>query len=156
MIVPKPLHIRLRQTSAAIFAPEWTSAPDDLGVFPTNGDRYVAEELWRADRMKNPMWASSILQALAASMHDVSEERLGKLGGLLAGMKVPVLVCVGTKDLMIASRCSEEVVKGLNKGGEGRARLREFEGAGHVLNWERTGVYNVMLEEYFEEAVREV
>lgn len=73
-------------------------------------------------------------------------------------MKVPVLVCTGTADSMIEWMHSEEIVKEMNAAGEGeeadgeKARLKVFEGAGHVLQWECYEEYTEMVEEYFKEA----
>ncbi|KAF8470583.1 Alpha/Beta hydrolase protein [Kalaharituber pfeilii] len=156
MFLPKPEEMRLRYVQAALFSKEWLEAPDDLGEFPTNADRFVAEELWRAANLKRPVWIAYLLQGLAASGHDVSSERLQKIGGFVGGdggVPLPVLVLTGTKDRMIEHSHSEEIVAGINSAGESeRARLKIFEGAGHVVHWEAEKEYNSLLETQFMQA----
>src|SRR5690606_40235533 len=63
LLFPKSEEKRLEGVQANIFAKSWLESPDDLGEFPTNSDRFVAEECWRADYMPPPVFMGYLLQA---------------------------------------------------------------------------------------------
>ncbi|KAF8251869.1 alpha/beta-hydrolase [Wilcoxina mikolae CBS 423.85] len=143
MIMPKTLPARLEASQRNLFSDHWLAAPDDLGVFPTNADRYVAEELWRLKDMKPPTMQGFLLQGLAASWHYMGPDRL-----MVIGSKIKhVLVCTGTEDAMIEYKHSDVLVESISAGGCD-VKKRVFEGVGHVLSWEAMGEYNKMLEEF--------
>jgi hypothetical protein len=143
MIMPKSLSARLEATKRNLFSERWLAAPDDLGVFPTNGDRFVAEELWRLKELKRPVYKGFLLQGLAASWHYMGGGRLKAIGNNVK----QVLVCTGTDDQMIEYTHSDVLVAGISAGGAD-VKKRYFEGAGHALNWETLEDYNKMVEEF--------
>ncbi|KAH8153254.1 uncharacterized protein LAJ45_02841 [Morchella importuna] len=145
MIRPKPLVERLEAAKANIFSPEWLLAPDELGEFPTNGDRFVAEDLWRMEKLQAPVYAGTLLQGLAVSWHYFGPERLKVLGE-----KIPdILVATGTKDALIEHKHSDVIVQGIMGG----VQKRVFDGVGHCLQFEAVNEYHQMLEEFWKRAV---
>lgn len=97
--------------------------------------------------LKQPPARGFLLQGLAATWHNVSAERLKKIGEGIPR----ILVCVGSVDKMIEPLHSDVLVEGLQKGGAA-VQKRIFDGAGHALNWERMAEYNAMLVEFFTSA----
>jgi len=147
MILPKSLSARLTATKRNLFSERWLAAPDDLGVFPTNGDRFVAEELWRLKNLRRPVYKGFLLQGLAASWHYMGQDRLKAIGASVEN----VLVCTGTDDQMIAHKHSDVIVAGI-EGGGCKVKTRYFADVGHALNWETLDEYNQMVEEFVTEA----
>ncbi|TGZ85242.1 alpha/beta-hydrolase [Ascodesmis nigricans] len=149
MIVPKPLHIRLERVKSNLFSPQYLNSRDPSGIFPTNGDRFVAEELWRMANIKQPGFKGFILQAWAASWHNMQPERLRKVGGAVED----ILVCVGDRDKMIEPIHAKILVEGLDRHREGmgweKVKTRVFEGFGHALQIEVVEEYNDMLEGFW-------
>jgi hypothetical protein len=143
MMMPKSLSARLEATKRNLFSERWLAAPDDLGVFPTNGDRFVAEELWRMKELKQPVFQGFLLQGLACSWHYVGEDRLKAIGSNVQ----QVLVCTGTNDQMIEYTHSEVLVAGISTGGAD-VKKRFFEGVGHAIHVEMLEEYNRMVEEF--------
>ncbi|KAL7274899.1 hypothetical protein RUND412_002174 [Rhizina undulata] len=140
MILPKPLSAQLAANQANLFSSAWLSRPDDTGLFPTNRDRYIAEELWRRKELKPTVYQGYLLQALAASWHYMGPERLNVLGE-----KIPdILVCTGTTDAMIDCKHSDTLIEGIGGG----VKKRVFEGVGHCLQFEANMKYNAMIEEF--------
>lgn len=143
MLMPKTLPQRLAAAQRNLFSPSWLVKPDDHGVFPTNADRYVAEELWRLNDLKPPVIQGFLLQGLAATWHYVGPDRLKTIGEKVDR----IMVCTGTGDEMIEWGHSTRLVEGLRKGGN-EVHYREWLGVGHVLSWEVEGEYNKMVEEF--------
>lgn len=115
--------------------------PDHLGEFPTNGDRFIAEDLWRIENLPTPAYQGSLLQGLAASWHYMGAERLKVLG-----KEIPdILVLTGDKDVMIEHTHSDVLVDGIG----GNARKILFPGVGHCLQFEAIDEYHSVLEEFF-------
>lgn len=140
MIIPKPLSARLESSKYRLFSTEWVERPDDLGVFPTNGDRYTAEELWRIDNLPTPRYQGYLLQGWAASWHHMSKDRLKKVGEMVKHIQV----MTGMEDHMIEPFHADIIVEGLESAGR-KVELLKFENAGHCLHWELRN-YNKVIE----------
>jgi hypothetical protein len=149
MVLPKSLSARLAASKRNLFSERWLAAPDDGGVFPTNGDRFVAEELWRLKNLRRPAYKGLLLQGLAASWHNMGRDRLKSIGANVEN----VLVCTGTDDRMIDHGHSDVIIAGIGAGGC-KVKTRYFEGVGHALSWETLDEYNRMVEEFVVEASR--
>ncbi|KAI5804501.1 Alpha/Beta hydrolase protein [Geopyxis carbonaria] len=151
MIMPKSVSARLEATKRYLFSEAWLGAPDELGVFPTNEDRFVAEETWRMQKLKATRFQGYLLQGLAASWHYMGQDRLKEIG-----KSVPcVLVCTGSSDAMIECKHSDVLVDGISSGGCNVKKV-VFEGAGHCLQWETVKEYNAMIEEFTTNACDEL
>jgi len=147
MILPKSLEARIAAAKANIFAKEWLHAPDPYGEFPTNGDRFTAEELWRLKALKKPPFFAYLLQGLAATWHYVGPDRLKTIGERVQN----VLVCHGTEDVMIPFVHMDALVAGIAMGGCD-VQKSVYEGAGHALHIERWDEYHKMVEEFVTKA----
>lgn len=140
MIRPKTLAARLEAAKANLFSEEWLARPDDLGEFPTNADRFVAEDLWRIEKLPAPVYQGTLLQGLAVSWHYMGPERLKVLGA-----EIPdILVVTGDNDALIEHKHSDVLVDGIG----GTVRKILFPGVGHCLQFEVVDEYHTMLEEF--------
>lgn len=140
MIRPKTLAARLESAKANLFSEEWLARPDDLGEFPTNADRFVAEDLWRIEKLPAPVYQGTLLQGLAVSWHYMGPERLKVLGA-----EIPdILVVTGDNDALIEHKHSDVLVDGIG----GTVRKILFPGVGHCLQFEVVDEYHTMLEEF--------
>ena len=104
-----------------LYTGEWLNAPDTLEhvvkSFPTNGDRFAANEIWKRSHPTYFQKGGFILQAAAAWLHYKSPEDLHKLANTIG--KKRIMVVHGTKDRMLAFPLGVVLWRGLEKG-EGR------------------------------------
>lgn len=104
-----------------IYTEEWLAAPDTLEhvveSFPTNGDRFAANELWKRSQAEYFTKGGFLLQAAAAWLHYKSPEDLHKMAKTIG--KDRIMVVHGTKDRMLTFPHGVVVWRGLEKG-EGR------------------------------------
>lgn len=149
MLMPKSQKAKLENKQQILFANSWLTAPDSLGVYPTNSDRFIAEELWRQKNLEPSAMRGTLLQALACTSHGVTGDRLSKLAETLSD-GIPILVLSGDKDKMIEVKHSHEIKDALGD----KARLKIWEDAGHVLHFERQKEFDELVEEYWKEAER--
>jgi len=118
---------------ARLFSPAWLSAPDVDGAFPTNGDRFAAQELRKRQNTLGFTRKGFTLQAIAAGWHHKSAEQLRELGDRVGRERVQVVH--GDIDQMITVPHAEVLVRELG-GEEGGVKRVIFEGRGHVLPME--------------------
>ncbi|KAF2183076.1 alpha/beta-hydrolase [Zopfia rhizophila CBS 207.26] len=130
LFIPKPLEQQIANIKHNLYTTPWLSAPDSLASesvikpFPTNGDRWAANEIWKRS---HPEWVTKsgfILQAIAAGWHYKSPEQLKGLAEKVG--KRRVMVVHGGKDRMITFPHGVVLWRGLEKG-EGRTG-REYMG----------------------------
>lgn len=104
-----------------LYTEDWLAAPDTLEhvvqPFPTNGDRFAANELWKRTHPDYFQKGGFFLQALAAWLHYKSPQDLAKIAREVG--KNRIMVVHGTKDRMLAFPLGVVVWRGLEKG-EGR------------------------------------
>lgn len=104
--------------------------PDSEGGFPTNGDRFAAQDLKkRLDR--NEFTRKGFLcQAVAAAYHKKSNEQLQQIADRVGRERIQVVH--GTADSLITLPHAELLVRGLG-GEEAGVTKHLFEGRGHYL-----------------------
>lgn len=143
LLIPKTEQRRLEAVQANIFAKSWLEAPDDRGEYPTNSDRFIAEEIWRKKNRPAAVFLGYLMQAFAATMHEVKPDRMKKIAE-----GVPrILVLHGDLDEMISVKHAHEILEGL--GGESeKVKYKEFKGAAHQVQWERLEEFNKILEDW--------
>lgn len=112
--IPKAIDVELDSIKARIFSQPWLSEPDAEGHFPTNGDRWAAQELTKRRDVEGFTRSGFILQAMAANWHHKSATQLKHLGDQVGRNRI--LVIHGTVDKMITPPHGELLVKDL--GGE--------------------------------------
>ncbi|KAK6523302.1 hypothetical protein TWF694_006187 [Orbilia ellipsospora] len=144
LIKPKTLEERLQAARDNLFGQRYLLAPDEMGVFPTNGDRFNAEEIWKTENVIQPPFLGFMSQLVAAGWHSCSPERLRYIADNIDF----VLVAYGLQDKMIEPHHFKYLVEKLGP----RVRVREFPDAGHVISTEHVREYNQMVKELVEEA----
>jgi len=115
---------------ARLFSPAWLALPDANGAFPTNGDRFAAQELRKRQDTLGFTRTGFTLQAIAAGWHHKSAGQLRELGDRVGRARVQVVH--GDVDQMITVPHAEVLVRELG-GEEGGMTRVVFEGRGHVL-----------------------
>lgn len=119
-------------------------APDRDGVFPTNADRFNAEELWKTKNLKPPSVFGFLAQLIAAGWHNCGPERLKYIGKNISH----ILVLYGTDDIMIEPSHSKRLAEGLGP----NVKVKEFINVGHVISTESLDEYNELVRAIVEEA----
>ncbi|CBY00577.1 similar to alpha/beta hydrolase [Plenodomus lingam JN3] len=122
LFLPKSPSAKLTSIKHNLYTPAWLSAPDAIPPvsstpFPTNGDRFAANEL---RKQQHPEYVAKIpfmLQAVAAGWHYKSPEQLLRMAGEVG--KRRIMVVHGTQDRMLAFPLGVVLWRGLEKG-EGR------------------------------------
>lgn len=136
MFIPKSIDIELDSIKARVFSQPWLSEPDAEGHFPTNGDRWAAQELAKRRDVEGFTKRGFILQAMAANWHHKSTAQLNQLGDEVGRDRI--LVIHGTVDRMITPPHGELLAKEL--GGEEKGVTKcMVEGRSHGLpmEWRR-------------------
>ena len=134
--IPKALDIQLEELKARLFSEEWLNEPDAEGHFPTNGDRFAAQEVKKRQDVDGFTRKGFLCQLVAAAYHHKSARQLEVLGDKVGRERI--LVVHGTSDKMITVPHGEVLCKEL--GGEERGVTRIIvQGKGHGLpmEWRR-------------------
>ena len=131
--IPRAIDVQLADIKVRLFSKPWLEEPDAEGAFPTNGDRFAAQELSKRQDKEGFTRKGFLCQALAAGWHHKSPEQLKALGDAVGRERIQVMH--GTVDNMITVPHAEVLAKELG-GEEGGVTKRIFEGRGHVLMWE--------------------
>ena len=126
----------MREIKANLFSEAWLNAPDAEGHFPTNGDRFAAQELNKRRDVDGFTRKGFLCQIVAAGYHHKSAKQLEELGDKVGRERI--LVVHGALDRMITLPHGEILCKEL--GGEERGVTKVIvEGKGHGLpmEWRR-------------------
>ncbi|CAD6594382.1 MAG: hypothetical protein ASARMPREDX12_008758, partial [Alectoria sarmentosa] len=118
--LPKAIDDQLDSIKARTFSQPWLNEPDAEGHFPTNGDRWAAQEVTKRRDVEGFTRRGFILQAIAANWHHKSAVQLNQLGDQVGRNRI--LVIHGTADKMITQPHGELLVKEL--GGEEKGVTR--------------------------------
>ncbi|KAF2107484.1 alpha/beta hydrolase-like protein [Lophiotrema nucula] len=128
LFIPKHIDKQIANVKANLYTEKWLSQPDELehivSSFPTNGDRFAANELWKRQQLEFFTKKGFILQAIAAGWHYKSPEDLASIAKNVG--KRRIMVVHGTKDKMITFPHGVVLWRGLERG-EGRTG-REYLG----------------------------
>lgn len=118
LFLPKSIDRQITNVKHNLYTPTWLSQPDALEhvvqPFPTNGDRFAANELWKRSHPDYFQRPGFILQAIAAAWHYKSSADLQKLAHTVG--KKRIMVVHGTQDRMITFPHSVVLWRGLEKG----------------------------------------
>ena len=116
-----------------MFSSAWLDEPDAEGHFPTNGDRFAAQELMKRTVVNGYTRKGFIAQAIAAGWHHKTAQQLGELGDKVGRERIQVIH--GTADRMVTLPHGEILAKEL--GGEERGvTFIIVEGRSHALQME--------------------
>lgn len=152
LFIPKPIDSQLVELKGRLFNPVWLMQPDDDvnfpcgGKFPTNGDRFTAQEITKRSNPAENRMKGIVLQAIATRRHYKSESQLKELGDRVGRERITVMH--GTLDQMITFRHGEVLAKELE------VELTTWQQAGHVLTMEKRRDFNMMVEQIVKKTER--
>ena len=89
--LPKDVDRQLEETAQRLLSPAWLEQPDAEGHFPTNGDRFAAQELTKRQDAERFTRMGFILQAIAAGWHHKSAQELEVLGDKIGRRRIQVI-----------------------------------------------------------------
>jgi len=130
--IPREIDVQLSDIKIRLFSKPWLEEADAEGGFPTNGDRFAAQELNKRQDTEGFTRKGFLCQALAAGWHHKRPEQLKLIGDFVGRERIQVLH--GTVDNMLTVTHAEVLAKEL--GEEWGIRKQIFQGRGHVLMWE--------------------
>ncbi|EMD60703.1 hypothetical protein COCSADRAFT_40311 [Bipolaris sorokiniana ND90Pr] len=175
LFIPKSLDTQIEGVKKNLYSQEWLDAPDTLEpvvqAFPTNGDRFAANEMWKREHPEYFSKAPFILQAIAAGWHYKSPEQLQHLAETIG--KKRIMVVHGTKDRMLTFPLGVVLWRGLEKGEgvtgkenwlgieeeedvwqEGEIEKHFIKGQGHVIPAEMREEFNLWIEGLVERGIK--
>ncbi|MCJ1312495.1 hypothetical protein MMC25_006169 [Agyrium rufum] len=155
IFLPKVIDAQLAELRYRLFGTDrWLSQPDELGSFPTNGDRFAAQDLRKRMDVEGFTRKGLILQSVAANWHHKSMAQLQEIGDKVGRKRIQVMH--GTTDNMITVPHVYTLAEGLNGGQEGKSegereevKVTIMEGRGHVLIMEERTEFGRLVEELF-------
>ncbi|KAI4929756.1 hypothetical protein J4E86_011698 [Alternaria arbusti] len=175
LFIPKSLDAQIEGVKKNLYTQEWLDSPDTLEpvvkAFPTNGDRFAANELWKRQHPEYFGKAGFMLQAIAAGWHHKSPEQLQQIATTVG--KNRIMVVHGTKDRMLTFPLGVVLWRGLEKGEgvtgkenwlgveeeddvwqEGEIEKHFIKGQGHVLPAEMREEFNGWIEGLVKRGIR--
>lgn len=175
LFIPKSVDTQIENVKKNIYTQAWLDSPDTLEpvkqAFPTNGDRFAANELWKRQNPEKFPRAGFILQAIAAGWHHKSAEQLQQLAQSVG--KRRVMVVHGTQDRMITFPHGVVLWRGLEKGEgktgtenwlgveneadvwqQGEVEKHFVKGQGHALPAEMRAEFTAWLEGLIERGIK--
>ncbi|KAF2708712.1 alpha/beta hydrolase-like protein [Pleomassaria siparia CBS 279.74] len=170
LFLPKSIENQIESVKRNLYSDAWLDQPDTLEnvvqPFPTNGDRFAANELWKRSNDVYFTKKGFMLQLIAAGWHYKSPEQLAHLANSVG--KRRIMVVHGTKDKMITFPHGVVLWRGLEKGqgrtgrefvgmedeadiwDQGEVEKRFVRGQGHVLPIEMRAEFSTWVEELIE------
>lgn len=167
LFIPKSIEKQVETVKHNLYSQGWLNEPDSLESvvqsFPTNGDRFAANELWKRGHGTFFTKKGFMLQLIAAGWHYKSPAQLTSLANSVG--KRRIMVVHGTKDRMISFPNGVVLWRGLERGegrtgkeflgmedepdvwAEGEVEKRFIRGQGHVLPIEMREEFGGWLEE---------
>ncbi|CAD0113707.1 unnamed protein product [Aureobasidium uvarum] len=151
LFIPRSLDDQIANVKHNIYTQAFLDAPDTLEYkvqpFPTNGDRFAAQEVAKRKMPQYFNRTGFMAQAIAAGWHHKTDAQLKEIGDKVGRERI--LVLHGTKDRMITFPHAEMLLNGLG-GEESGVRKAFFEGQGHVVPIELRQEFNKLIEEMVE------
>ncbi|KAI5202735.1 alpha/beta-hydrolase [Aureobasidium subglaciale] len=151
LFIPRSIDDQLAHVKHNIYTDAFLEAPDGLEYkvqpFPTNGDRFAAQEVAKRQMPQYFNRTGFMAQAIAAGWHHKTDAQLKEIGDNVGRERI--LVLHGTKDRMITFPHAEMMLKALG-GEESGVRKAFFEEQGHVVPIELRQEFNNLIEEMVE------
>lgn len=142
ILIPKSIDKQIAEIKTRVSS-TWLAEPDSDGEFPTNGDRFAAQELKKRMDIKGFTRTGFILQAIAAAYHKKTPKQLQELAERVGRERIQVMH--GTADNLITFPHAEILVQ--NLGGEEAGITKHiFEGKGHYLLLEERKEFKRLME----------
>lgn len=175
LLIPKSIDSQISSVKDNLYTPSWLAAPDTLEPvvqsFPTNGDRFGANELWKRQHPEYFAKPGFICQLIAAGWHSKSPAQLQQIARDVG--KRRIMVVHGTRDRMITFPHGVVLWRGLEKGlgktgaenwlgiedeedvwDEGEVEKHFVKGQGHVVPVEMRGEFQSWVENLIERGRR--
>jgi hypothetical protein len=142
--IPKEMDKQIADAKGRNLSSEWLEARDEIGGFPTNGDRYAAQEI--AKRLDTEQFNKKgfLLQAVAAAWHHKSAAQLKEIGDKVSRERIQIIH--GTADRMIAVQHAEALSLELGPG----VKETIFEGRAHVVPLEERRAFFMLIRDLAE------
>ncbi len=140
--IPKSLDKQIAEVKTRV-SESWLSQPDEDGDYPTNGDRFTAQELTKRQDIAGFTRKGFICQALAAGWHKKSPQQLKEIADKVGRQRI--LVIHGTTDNLITVPHGEILTMELGEADMGVTK-RIFEGRGHYLPMEERVEFRRLIE----------
>lgn len=125
---------QIAEAKGRLFSKEWLEKPDAEGTFPTNGDRFGAQEIYKRHDKEGFTRKGFTLQAIAAGWHNKSAKQLNQMANAIGRDRIQVVH--GTIDPMITIPHAEVLVMELGGEENGITRVIVKNGS-HALIWEQ-------------------
>ncbi|KAF2476837.1 alpha/beta-hydrolase [Lindgomyces ingoldianus] len=172
LFIPKPLDTQIINVKRNLYTSTWLLSPDELApestvqAFPTNGDRFAANEIWKRSSPEYFQKKGFMLQAIAAGWHYKSPADLKTLAESVGRRRI--MVVHGGQDRMITFPHGVVLWRGLEKGEgktgkeymgmeqeedvyvEGEVEKHFVKEQGHVIPIEMRKVFGAWLENLVE------
>jgi len=145
LFIPKPIDIELEVILNRLFSKEWLTAPDEMGGFPTNADRYAAQEVSKRRMTEAFTKKGFVLQAIAAGWHHKSPEQMKEIGDKVGRNRIQVMH--GTIDQMITIPHAYMILEDLG-GDKSGVTSHIYENRGHVLPLEERKEFARVMEDF--------
>lgn len=144
--IPKSIDKQIAEIQTRVSS-TWLAEPDSEGGFPTNGDRFAAQELKKRMDTNGFTRTGFILQAIAAAYHKKTPKQLEQMAERVGRERIQVLH--GTADNLITFPHAEMLVRSLG-GEEAGVTKYIFEGRGHYLPLEERKEFKRLMESMIE------
>jgi hypothetical protein len=162
MFIPRAEDVHLAEMKQNLISPSFLSEPDACGTrsppeyvvepFPTNGDRFAAQEVSKRQDTEGFTRMGFILQAIAAGWHHKSAAQLKTLADEVGRSRIRVLH--GIDDRMVTFPHGRVLFEEL--GGEGSGVAKWFvKGRGHYLPFEERDTFRKQIEEAIAKGLEE-
>jgi hypothetical protein len=175
LFLPKAIDLQIENVKKNLYTQSWLDSPDTLEPvkqsFPTNGDRFAANEIWKRSHPEYFQKAGFILQAIAAGWHHKSPQQLQQVARTVG--KKRIMVLHGTQDQMITFPHAVVLWRGLENGEgktgkenwlgieeeedvwqEGEVEKHFIKGQGHVLPAEMREQFTEWVENLIERGIK--
>lgn len=140
--IPKSLDKQIAEIKSRVSL-SWLEQSDEEGSFPTNGDRFAAQELTKRQDLEGFTRKGFLLQALAVGYHKKSPAQLREMADNVGRERIQVLH--GTIDNLITFPHAKVLLDALG-GEEAGVTKVVFEGRGHYIPMEERQSFKVVIE----------
>lgn len=149
MFVPRDIDTQLHEIAHRLFSSEFLALPDTENSdtdpalnYPTNWDRFAANELSKRTDKEGFTRKGFMLQAIAAGWHFKTKAQLLEIKEKVGAERIAVLH--GTIDRMITFKHFEIIKEELGEG----PTYKVWDGKGHVLMWEQEEEFNAFVKQF--------
>ncbi|MCJ1435578.1 hypothetical protein MMC27_004952 [Xylographa pallens] len=142
ILIPKSVDVQLDEVKSRV-SHSWLCAPDVDGEFPTNGDRFAAQEITKRRDKGGFTRRGFLCQAVSTVTHKKTVEQLHKVTETVGGSRIQILH--GTIDNLITVPHAHVLYDRLGGKAAGVTKTI-FEGRGHYLPWEERPKFRALIE----------